>query len=130
MHLLLILALCLHVLPAIAWAGFTFAMARTGAAQVEKLFAPQMGSAGVAIIAGIWLWSLTQGTTFQAPQGWLAAGALSAIAALVVQAASTGPILRRLADEPALRVRSAVGQRLSAVLLTMAIICMVAAPYV
>lgn len=130
MSWILIIAVSVHALPAIAWAGFTFALARTGAEQAERLFVPQMGSASLAILAGAWLWSLTQGAVFGAPQRLLAAGVLAALLALGIQAASTGPIRRRLAGEPGLRARAAFGQRVSAGLLAVTIVCMVAAPYV
>ena len=130
MRLLLITAVCLHVLPAIGWAGMTFALARTGAADVERTFRPQMAAGGFAILAGGVLWSLTQGHAFGPVEQVLAAGALAAVMALAIQAASAGPVLTRLAEQPSLRVRAALGQRISALLIGLAVVCMVSARYV
>lgn len=130
MQIILIVATVLHVLPAVAWAGITFAMARTAAANVESLFAPQMGSAGVAVLAGGWLWALTHGHSFGRPEAVLSLGALAALGALAIQVISTGPILRRLRDHPELRRQASIGQRIAAGLLGFAIICMTSARYV
>jgi hypothetical protein len=130
MQVIVIVATVAHVLPAVAWAGFTFALARTAAANVERLFALQLGSAGVAILGGVWLWSLNHGGGFGPAERLLALGALAAIAAFAAQAVSTGPVLRRLGEHPELRRRAAVGQRVSAGLLVVAILCMTSARYV
>jgi hypothetical protein len=129
-HTILIVATVLHVLPAVAWAGFTFALARMGPANIENLFAPQMGAGVIAVLAGAGLWSLTHGRAFGAAEMVLAVGALAAIAALVTQAASVGPAVRKLDDQPQLRRRVAIGQRIAAGLLGIAIICMASARYV
>jgi len=130
MQLTLIVATVLHILTAIAWAGFTFTMARTAAADVERLFAPQMGVGAIAILAGGWLWSLTHEGVFGDFEKVLAAGALAALAAFATQAISTGPIIRRLGADPQLRRRAATGQRIAAGLLAITIICMASARYV
>ena len=129
MQLTLIIATVLHVLPAVAWAGFTFTMARTGAAEVERLFAPQMGTGALAILAGGWLWSLTHEGVFDGFEKVLAFGALAAIAAFAAQAVSIGPIIRRLGANPQLRRRAAIGQRIAAGLLAITVICMASARY-
>jgi hypothetical protein len=130
MQLALIMTSVLHILPAVAWAGFTFTLARTAAASVENLFMPQMGAGGVAILAGGWLWSLTHEGGFGEAEKVLASGALAAVAAFATQAVSTGPIVRRLGNDPKLRRRAAIGQRIAAGLLGIAIICMASARYV
>jgi hypothetical protein len=130
MQFSLIVATVLHILTAIAWAGFTFTMARTAAADVERLFVPQMGAGAIAILAGGWLWSLTHEGVFGGFEKVLAAGALAALAAFATQVMSTGPIIRRLGANPQLRRRAAVGQRIAAGLLTVTIICMASARYV
>jgi hypothetical protein len=130
MQVILIAATVLHILPAVAWAGFTFALARTAAANVERLFAPQMGAGSVAILAGAWLWRLTHGRAFGAAETVLGLGALAALVALATQAISTGPVLQRLADHPEFRRRAAIGQRIAAGLLGIAIVCMASARYV
>jgi hypothetical protein len=126
----LIVASVLHVLSAMAWAGFTFTMARTAAANIETLFAPQLGAGGVAILAGGWLWPLTHQGGFGEAEMVLAVGALAALAAFMTQAISTGPIIRRLRDDPQLRSRAGIGQRIAAGLLAITIICMASARYV
>src|ERR1700751_3817876 len=124
MQIALIVASVLHILPAVAWAGFTFTLARTAAAGIENLFAPQMGSGAVAIVAGGWLWSLTHEGAFGEAERILALGALAAVAAFATQAVSAGPIMRRLGNDPKLRRRAGVGQRIAAGLLGVTIICM------
>ncbi|HZZ93073.1 MAG TPA: hypothetical protein VFE23_10960 [Usitatibacter sp.] len=130
MQVILIAATALHVLPAVAWAGYSFALARTAAANVERLFVPQMGAACVAVLTGGWLWSLTHAGAFATPERVLAIGALASVAALAIQAISTAPIIRRLRDDPELRRRAAVGQRIAAGLLGIAIVCMASARHV
>ena len=122
MQLAFIMASVAHTLPAVAWAGFTFTLARTAAAGIESLFAPQMGAGAVAILAGGWLWSLTHEGAFGDAEKVLALGALAAV--------STGPIMRRLGNNPKLRRRAAIGQRIAAGLIGIAIICMASARYV
>jgi hypothetical protein len=130
MQSILIIATALHILPAVAWAGFTFTLARTGASNLETLFVPQLGAGTAAILAGGWLWSLTHEGAFGLAEKVLAFGALAAVAALVMQLASVGPVIRRLRDDPQLRGRTAIGQRIAAGLLVIAIICMASARYV
>ena len=52
MQATLILALVLHVLSGVFWAGSTFALARTGGNQADRFFRSQMGAATVAIVTG------------------------------------------------------------------------------
>jgi hypothetical protein len=130
MQTILIVAAVLHILPAVAWAGFTFAIARTGAANVESLFAPQLGAGGIAILGGGWLWSLTHGRAFGEAETVLAIGALAAGVAFATQVGSAAPIIRRLPENPQLRSRAAIGQRIAAGLLAIAVICMASARYV
>jgi hypothetical protein len=129
-QIILILATVLHVLPAVAWAGFTFVMARTATANIESLFAPQMGAGVIAALTGGGLWSLTHAQAFGAAEMVLAVGALAAITALVTQAVSAGPVVRKLHDQPQLRRRVAIGQRIAAALVGVAIVCMAGARYV
>jgi hypothetical protein len=105
-------------------------MARTAAADAENLFAPQLGAGGVTILAGGWLWSLTHRGAFGEGEMVLAFGAMAAVVAFAVQVISTGPVVRRLRANPQLRGRAAIGQRIAAGLLGIAIICMASARYV
>ena len=57
MPVLIVIALSLHLLASIFWAGSTFTLARSGGQGAEALFRPQMGAATVAVLAGIYLWS-------------------------------------------------------------------------
>ncbi len=50
MQTALIIALSLHVLSSVFWAGSSFALARTGGLGGEKLLFPQIGAATVAIL--------------------------------------------------------------------------------
>ena len=52
MQIALVIALSLHVLSSVFWAGSSFTLARTGGLGGEKLFRPQMGAALVAILTG------------------------------------------------------------------------------
>ena len=82
------------------------------------------------ILVGGWLWSLTHEGVIGEAEKVLASGALAAVAAFAMQAVSTGPIIRRIGVEPQLRHRAAIGQRIAAGLLGIAIICMASARYV
>src|SRR5437660_12767972 len=58
MQITLIVALVLHVLSGVFWAGTTFALARTGGNQADRFFRPQMGAAAVVAVTGGLLWFL------------------------------------------------------------------------
>ena len=53
MQIALIIALSLHILSAVFWAGTSFTLARTGGAGGEQLFRPQMGAAVIAVLTGL-----------------------------------------------------------------------------
>jgi hypothetical protein len=127
----LIVAVCLHVLSVVGWAGFTFAMARTGAAQIERLFVPQMGAAVTAVLSGGWLWGLTHRGGFGPAETLLAFGVACGLIALALQAV-TGSMTVRISPEQGgvARSRAAVGQRISAGLLALTLIAMASARYV
>ena len=132
MNIVLILVLSIHVLSAVFWAGGTFVLARTGAAHGERLFRPQLGSATLAVIAGVVLWGLLHRGGFGPMEKVLSGGALAAIIAAGVQGAMGGPAVRRLRADPSdagARARLAMAQRIAAVLLAIALICMVTARY-
>src|SRR5260370_3057815 len=55
MQIALIIALSLHILSSVFWAGTSFALARTGGVGGEQLFRPQMGAAVIAVLTGGYL---------------------------------------------------------------------------
>jgi hypothetical protein len=134
MQATLVVILVLHVLSGVFWAGSTFTLARTGGAGAEKLFRPQMGAALVAVLTGALLWHLLHRGSPGTTEYILAAGAIAAVAAAGVQGALGGRAARSFAQaeqEEASRLQSRMGlaQRLAALLLAVAVICMAAARY-
>lgn len=107
MQIALVIALSLHVLSAVFWAGSSFTLARTGGAGRELLFGPQMGAAVVAILTGGLLGHLVHAGAFGTAEKILAAGALCALLAAGVQAAIGGRAIASLrngaAEAPAAR---------------------------
>ncbi len=135
MQVTVILAVALHVLTGVFWAGSTFTLARTDGVLAERLFKPQMGAAVVAIAAGIVLWYLLHRGDPGPMEYVLAFGAGSALLAAGVQGVSCGPAIRKLASADQahalqLRKRMAMGQRIAAGLLAITVVCMAAARYV
>lgn len=133
MQATLIVALVLHVLSGVFWAGSTFALTRIGGNQAERLFRPQMGAATVAIVTGGVLGFLVHRGTPGIQEYLLAIGALCAMLATTVQGASAH-VVRQLSaagadDALAASSRAAIGQRIAAALLAVTVICMAAARY-
>jgi hypothetical protein len=126
---ILVLVTVAHVLAGVFWAGTAAALARTGAASMEALAFPQIGSAVVAILMGMTLWGLDRHEGAGMGDHILGIGALCALAALVVQVTALGRVraLRAAAEseKPALRHKLAVRQRIAAGLLTLTIAAMV-----
>ena len=133
MQATLIIALVLHVLSGVFWAGSTFALARIGGNLAERLFRPQMGAATVAIVTGGVLGFLLHRGTPGIQEYLLAIGALCALLAAAVQGASADAVKRLSAagagDAIAASGRVATGQRIAAALLAVTVICMAAARY-
>jgi hypothetical protein len=133
MQIALVITLSLHVLSTVFWAGTSFALARTGGAGGEQLFRPQMGAAVVAVLTGGYLGHLAHAGTFGTTEQVPAIGALAALIAAGVQGAIGGRAIRSLrvgkADEAVARSRIAAAQRIAAVLLAVAAVCMGAARY-
>lgn len=126
MPIVLVLALAFHVLSAVFWAGSTFTLARIGGDGVARLFRPQMGTAGVAVLTGAYLWSqLHHG--FGMPEKVLLVGALCAFVAAGVQGALVGPVVRVAKVGAAASPRVLIAHRIASVLLAVTLICMVAA---
>lgn len=129
----LIVALVLHVLAGVFWAGSTFVLARGGGDQAGRLFRPQMGAAAVAVASGAVLWFLLHRGTPGIQERLLEAGAASALIAAAVQAFGARALRRApIAGAPGVTTgdRVALSQRIAAALLAVTVICMAAARYV
>ncbi|HWZ58607.1 MAG TPA: hypothetical protein VNW46_06470 [Gemmatimonadaceae bacterium] len=122
MQILIVVVVAFHVLAGVFWAGSTFVLARAGGVGAEQLARPQLGAAGVAVIAGVVLWILMHAHGFHRAEAVLVLGACCAIAAGVVQAL--------FAFVGTLRPRVGVGQRVAAGLLMVTVVCMAVARYV
>jgi len=132
MLVVVVIVLSIHVLSAVFWTGSTFLQARSGAAGGEHLLRPQLGGAAVASLFGVILWGLLHRGGFGPMERVLAIGALAAVLAAGVQGAMGGPAARQLkadASNAAARARLATAQRIAALLLAVALICMVTARY-
>jgi uncharacterized membrane protein len=130
----LIIALSLHILSSVFWAGTSFTLARTGGAGGEQLFRPQMGAAVIAVLTGGYLGHLAHAGEFGTAEQILAVGAFAALVAAGVQGVIGGRAIRSLrngtADEAGARSRIATVQRVAAGLLAVTAVCMGAARYV
>ena len=134
MQIALIIALSLHILSTVFWAGTSFTLTRTGGVGGEQLFRPQMGAAVIAVLTGGYLGHLVHAGAFGTAEQILAVGALAALVAAGVQGAIGGRAIRSLrtgtADEAGVRSRIATAQRVAAALLAVTAVCMAAARYV
>src|SRR5215831_16897971 len=134
MRIILIVALALHVLSGVFWAGTTFALARTAGNQAALFFRAQMGAAAIVVVTGGVLWFFLHHGPLGTQGHLLAAGALCAFLALGVQGMVGAPALRKLsalgeAEGSRLHHRVATGQRIAAALLVITVTCMAAARY-
>lgn len=133
MQIALIVAVAVHVLAAVFWAGTTFSLARTGGLAANLLFRPQMVAATIAILSGGYLWSLTHAGGAGLAEEVLTAGALCAVIAAAVQGILAGTTIRRIRQsrlsEDAARPRLVLAYRVSAVLLALTIVAMTSARY-
>src|SRR5438876_11565239 len=134
MQIALVIAVSLHVLSGVFWAGSSFTLARTGGVGGELLFGPQMGAAVIAVLTGGYLWHLAHDGAFGPSEQVLAAGALCALIAAGVQGAVGGRAIRAWragkVDETSARSRIAVGQRIAAAILAVTGIWMGSGRYV
>lgn len=126
---ILVLVTVAHVLAGVFWVGTTAVLARTGAASMETLARPQIGSAVLAVLLGGALWGLNHHQGGNAGDEILSAGALCALAALLLQILSLGKVRALVAapdaDKPALRRGLALRQRIAVGLLALTIAAMV-----
>ena len=133
MQIALIIALSLHILSSVFWAGTSFTLARTGGVGGEALFRPQMGAAVIAVLTGGYLGHLVHAGGFGTAEQILGFGALAALVAAGVQGAIGGRAIRSLRngmDEAGARSRIATAQRIASALLAVTAVCMGAARYV
>jgi hypothetical protein len=135
MQATIVVALVLHVLSGVFWAGSTFALARMGGNQALRLLGPQLGAATIAIVSGAVLWFLLHRGGEGIAERILAAGAVLAIVAVGVQAAAGITSRQALAgagnlQSPRVEQRAVIGQRIAAACLAVTVICMAAFRYV
>lgn len=127
------IAISLHVLAAVFWAGSTFALTRTAGGGSERLFGPQMVAAAVAILSGGYLWRTLHQGAFETMEQILGVGIAGALVALVVQGVVVGGALRNLrlqaGNGDAQRARILLAHRIAAALLAVTAISMAAARY-
>ncbi|MBN9232492.1 MULTISPECIES: hypothetical protein [Phyllobacteriaceae] len=129
MQIVFMLALALHVMSGVFWAGSTFVLSRIGDGRTAiALFGPQMGAATAAVLSGAVLWHLFHGSYFGAQEKVLAVGAVAALIAAGVQGALVGRARRNLAAgreaEAAIAGQAIRGERLAAGLLAITVIAM------
>ena len=115
MMIVLMLAIAVHVLSGVFWAGTTFALAREQGLGVRSLRKPQLGSAAVAVLSGALLGHLAHPGAFGGAERVLVLGAAAALLAAAIQVFNIrGP---------------ATAQRIAAALLAASVLCMVLARY-
>ena len=130
MQVILVVTVALHVLSAVFWAGSTFVLARIGGAGAQQLARPQMGAAALAVLTGGILWTLVHGRSFGLQEQLLALGALCAIVAAGVQAASAARMRSAHASSAPAAGSLIWPHRVAAALLAVTVICMASARYV
>lgn len=130
MPISLLLTIGLHMAAALFWLLTSLVLGFGGNPGASKrLFRPQMAAATLVVFSGGGLWSMLHPYGFRPQEMVLAAGAVLAIAAAGAQGAMVGGGLRRLPD-PGAEARIARGQKTAAVLLALALACMLAARHV
>ena len=134
MQATVVVAVVLHVLSGVFWAGSTFALARLGGNQARQFLRPQLGAAAVAIVTGVLLFYLLHRGSEGSSEDILAAGAVFAFIAAGVQAATGLTGRQALAGVGELdgshpQNRAMMGQRIAAGCLLITVICMAAFRY-
>lgn len=134
MTALIVIALAIHVLSSVFWAGSTFTLARLSGLGGERLVLPQAGAAIVAILTGGYLGHTLHGTDFGLFEQVLLGGIAAALIAFVLQIAVSVRTLaafrRERLDEMSAQRQIAMAQRVAAGLLTITVICMAIGRYV
>jgi hypothetical protein len=85
MQLAIAIALALHVLTTIFWAGSTFVLAHSHELDARKLFKQQAGAATLAILSGGYLWHIFHSNAPGRAEYILMTGAVAALLALALQ---------------------------------------------
>lgn len=131
MHIAILLAISIHVLAAVFWAGSTFAVARVGASLLSRLFLPQVGSAIVAVVSGGYLWHVLHGRALGTGEQVLIVGAACGLLALAIQIGVTARdfLRNKTRATQQLGASSLIGQRIAAALLVIVVICMAIARF-
>ncbi|MGD0476280.1 MAG: hypothetical protein ABSB70_24120 [Candidatus Velthaea sp.] len=122
MQALLIVAIAIHVLAGVFWAGSTFVLARGMQVSSPSLNRAQLGAALIAIAAGAALWVLVRLPLTLPSARVLAIGAACALLAAAVQVVQTA------AGRDGTPERL-LGQRAAAGLLAITVISMATARY-
>lgn len=135
MQALILSVQALHVLPAVFWAGTTFALARSGGAGAETLVRAQIGAMALTILAGAGMWMLTHRGAFGSTERVLAVGIACALLAGAVQVGLALPAARGLKtaavrEAQRLRRKVAAAERIAMLLLVVTVVCMTASRYV
>jgi hypothetical protein len=121
MQLSIAVAMALHVLTTIFWAGSTAVMARMDGLDARKLFGPQVGAAVLAILSGGYLWHLFHSNTPGRAEHILMIGMGAALLALALQVIA---FFKMRAANTSGRINSL--HRPAAGLLAIAAVCMAA----
>jgi hypothetical protein len=118
MHSLVMALISLHALAGVFWAGSTLTLTHTSPSHklTPELFRAQMSAAVLTIAAGAALWGIVIRGAHGPMANTLGIGALCAIVAAIVQVA--------------MRKSPLMAQRIAALLLSAAVVCMVISPYV
>ena len=126
----LLLTIGLHIAAGGFWLLTSLVLGFGAAPEASKrLFRPQMVAATLAVFAGGGLWTILHPSGFGRQEIVLAAGAVLTIAAAGVQGAMVGGPARRLPDAAA-GAKILRGQKIAAVLLALALACMMLAHHV
>jgi hypothetical protein len=124
----------LHIGAALYWLGSSFLTALAKGTGAERQFLPQMIAAGLAMALGVVLWRELHPSGVGKMETVLGVGVVFALAAAGVQGPWVGGALRRLRSgamtETTARKRITLGYRISAILLALALMCMVGSYHV
>lgn len=133
MDTLMIVAIAVHALSGVFWAGSSATVANLRGGSAERLFPFQMGAAGLTVLTGLALWAYWRGASFTLSSQILLAGIVCAIIAGAVQGSMAGRARRALAADPSreaeLRPRFALAHRIAAGLLMVTVVTMVTSKF-
>ncbi len=132
MQFVYIVVIGIHVMAGVFWAGTTITLARDPEIKAERFIRPQLGASVLVFLTGVLLWHFFHEGGFGAMEKVLALGILSALVAAGVQGALVSSASRRLggtdaATQAQLRVKMTRGERISAWLLVLTVLCMATA---